>query len=126
MKLTHNNLNDLINTEDGSVEELDCGYILDKTPLDKRDKLLGLILSKIKYNGNVMFNGLDIVDLARRHEIGEIDDDTYLTKLYTDRSSASSLELLSNALVQNGYQLIIKRLDSNLMEYYIHARRTKT
>lgn len=107
-------LNDVLNAEDGSILELVCGNILDKVELAKRDELLDLLLSKIHYNGHIILSGIDIRDISRKYDIGEIDIDRYLTKVYSVRS-ASYLESLLKKIKDKKYYVIISRLDSNLM-----------
>jgi hypothetical protein len=107
-------------TLDSSMLKIDEQHWLDTFPLSMRDNKLKLLLSKLKYGGEISFQGTELTEVIRASMNRELLLPQTQAILYK-YPSLSSIFLLLPILESYKLQIITKRI--NFYEYYVEASR---
>lgn len=112
-------VNDIDKVVDASIDSIRLGSVLDF--IEDRDNLLQVIVSKLRYGGEIELLGTDIYDVARGLHHAELDLDDAHKLLYGNRQSTDTLQNVVHALQQLGLEVKIKRIHKYV--YYVKAIR---
>jgi hypothetical protein len=102
------NMNDLDKITAASVDSIRLGTTLDF--VEKRDELLEVVASKVRYGGELELLGTDVYDTARGLCFAELDLDGADKLLYNGRQSVDTLQNVVHSLQQLGFEIKIKRI----------------
>ena len=86
-----------------------------------RDEFLGVIVSKLRYNGILNINGIDLQDVIFHGSTGMLDISQLQKLLYQGKLSADSFEQMRDKLQKLGLTIISYTINQN--QYFITAKR---
>jgi hypothetical protein len=112
---------DLVQIENSTCTRVEVWDVLDYW--DDRESLLADLVSKLRYNGEIIIEGLDILEVANKLIIGAIDYNTAKGLLYNGRLECSILEDVQEDL--KSHKLTITKATLHNNRYYVTAKRTK-
>jgi len=122
------NLSEVLqNTPDGSAPNLNIHDTLDLVGPHQRQQVLEQFCRKVKYNGYLDIEGVDVMDVCRAYYQGYLTTDEFNKYLYNDGTKAnytgsvSTVEEMCEQLQKFNFQIIHKR--RNKYVYYIRALR---
>jgi hypothetical protein len=113
-------IQDVNTITDGSCRELILYDCIDYIDHRQKINLLNLLLSKVRYGGELIIEGTDLVEVSRSLIIGQINlDDT--RKLLYKANNLSTCEEMSSLLESRGFSIIHRRVNNYV--YTIRAKR---
>lgn len=108
--------------EDASCTAIRLGQVLDFAA--EREIILDTIVSKLRYNGVVFVEGLDLISLGHSIVYGQFTDTEASELLYNNkRASISDMAATTNILTQRGLHIKTKNLDGSY--FFIEAKRLR-
>lgn len=114
-------LKDCNNIDPSSCTDLFVGDCLDF--VDERQKLFEIILSKIRYGGQITITGLDLVDVGRGLFLGQITPVEANNILYKGRVSGDTMRGIIEALQHYKFEIVQQRCHN--LYYTVTAVRPK-
>lgn len=114
-------LEELSMIEEGSCEYIDINNYLDFIPYQERDKVLSVVLKKIKHGGKVSIDGFEIVAIAQFICNYKLDIDNANDVLFNGRKSCVQLNDLLKRVAEHGFVFSMVKIDS--CKYFVEAER---
>ena len=106
-----------------SCNDLRINNVLDYS--NQPELVLSDILSKIRYDGTLHLNGVDLMAVCQQVAVGILNIYQAQELLYKDRLSTRTLETISQQIKQSGFVVKIATLDNSTYRYSIVAHRPK-
>lgn len=116
------NLNDVPNLTRASFDKVELEDILDYIDIENHDVVLLELIGLLRYGGTLLVSGLDIIDIARQIEYGQITPEEGNVMLYKGgRKCAKHLNSVVNELHNFGLVVTVKQINQN--GYLVAAKR---
>ena len=116
--ITFGELDVIANSSCSSVYLADT---LDFVLLGDRIKFFSQAIQKVRYGGELIIRGLDLIEISRKIFIKELNIQAAQHVLYNNRSSAETINSTIDFLKTSGFDISSYHLDD--MFYHIEARR---
>jgi len=90
----------------------------------ERNEILQTLVNKLRYNGTIKINGIDLEDVAYHTTTGRITIEQSQNLLYTGKTLTSTCEIITNQLKMYGLTIVDSGIDNH--NYFITAKRNLT
>lgn len=124
VNVKYENLKNLYNYEDNSIDNIMITDILDYHTQDMCEKIFTSICNKVKIGGSIQIQSIDLSRLAISLASGEIDITTAKVALYPMKQSIYTLHDIEQLLLKNNFMIVNKRY-INVIEYFVSAQKNE-
>lgn len=112
---------ELVNMEDASCMSIDMNDSLDFMVYEDRNKAIDIALSKLRYDGDVILSGVDVISISDYLRAGRITI-PHFNSVITNRISVNSMFNMMDKIIELD-DMSIELAKADGINYLIRARR---
>lgn len=105
LKVKENTLEDLNEITNHSCEEIICEEVFENMPYEYFLEAAQRIFTKLRLNGTILFQGVDLNFIMEQHRINLIDEE-YVNKLIYNKKSITSVKSILGVARQFGLNMV--------------------
>lgn len=104
-------LNDMGQIENGSCLKIRANNILDYVAWKDRQDLLKMLVSKLRFNGELSLNGIDLFSISHYIDTGQLSIEEMNLSLLNGRLSTDCMFMVEKSIKDLGMEIIQSKLD---------------
>lgn len=105
LKVKENTLEDLNDITNHSCEEIICEEVFENIAYEQFLEAAQTIFTKLRLNGTILFEGIDLNFIMEQHRINLIDEE-YVNKLIYNKKSVTSVKSILGIARQFGLNMV--------------------